>query len=85
MPKHLQQKLVDEHHDRPFAGHFAAKRTIRRLSQYFYWRGMSSDVYRKCSSCMHCASVQGQGRRGKPPLKSIEVGGPFDCVGMDFL
>ena len=34
---------------------------------------------------MQCASVQGQGRRGKPLLKSIEVGGPFECLGMDFL
>ena len=36
-------------------------------------------------SCIQCASVQGQGYRGKPPFKSIEVGGPFECVGMDFL
>ena len=85
VPKHLQQKIIDEHHDSPFAGHFASKRTIKRLSQYFYWQGMSSDVYHKCFSCIQCASVQGQGHRGKPPLKSIEVGGPFECVGMDFL
>lgn len=31
------------------------------------------------------ASVQGQERRVKPPLKSIWVGSPFECIGMDFL
>jgi len=42
-------------------------------------------VYRKCSSCVECASVQGQGNPGRPPLKSIVIGGPFECIGMDFL
>ena len=73
VPKHLQQKLVDDHHDRLFTGHFASKRTIRRLSQYFYWRGMSSDVYHKCSSCIQCASIQGQGHRGSPHLRVLKL------------
>ena len=41
-------------------------------------------MYRKCESCIVCASVQGQGRRAYPPLKSIPVGEPFECIGMDF-
>jgi len=57
----------------------------QRLTHYFYWAGMRADVYRKCSSCVECVSVQGQGNPGRPPLKSIEVGGPFECMGMDFL
>ena len=32
-----------------------------------------------------CASVRGQGNHGRPPLVSISLGGPFDCVGMDFV
>jgi len=41
-------------------------------------------VSKKCTSCVTCASVQGQGRKTKPPLKSIAVGGPFEVIGMDF-
>ena len=85
VPSHLQQRVIEEHHESLFAGHFAAKRMIKRLSQYFFWTGLRGDVYRKCSSCVECASVQGQGTRGRPPLKSIAVGGPFECIGMDFL
>ena len=29
--------------------------------------------------------MQGQGNPGRPPLKTIEVGGPFECIRMDFL
>ena len=32
-----------------------------------------------------CASVQGQSFRSTPALVSIPVGGPFKCVGMDFV
>ena len=40
---------------------------------------------RKCESCVDCASVQGQGVKGTPPLVSIPIGGPFECIGMDFV
>ena len=85
VPKHLRERILTEHHDTPYAGHFAVKRMNKRLSQYFYWPGMRADVHRKCLACVECASVQGQGNLGRPPLKSIEVGGPFECIGMDFL
>jgi len=74
VPSHLRQKLLEEHHDLPFAGHFAAKKMVQRIKQFYYWSGLRSDVYKKCSSCVTFASVRGQGNRGKPPLVSIPVG-----------
>ena len=71
-------------HESVFSEHFAAKKLIAKLRLMYYWQGMRADVYRKCESCIVCASVQGQGRRGYTPLKSIPVGGPFECIGMDF-
>ena len=44
---------------------------------------MSGDILKKCETCVNCASVQGQSFRGTPPLVSIPVGAPFECVGMD--
>ena len=29
VPSHLRQKLLDEHHDMPFAGHFAEKKMVK--------------------------------------------------------
>ena len=85
VPEHLKQEILDDHHDSPFAGHFAAKKMARRISQYFFWRVFKADVYKKCASCIPCASVKGQGQKGKPPLVSIPVGGAFDCISMDFV
>ena len=81
----MRERILDEHHDSCFAGHLAAKKMKQRVSQYFYWDGMNAQVHKKCASCVVCASVKGQGFRGKPPLVSIPVGGVFECVGMDFV
>ena len=67
VPSHLRKKVINEHHDSVFAGHFAAKRTAHRINQFFYWSGPKGQVYKKCESCVTCASVKGQGHRGRPP------------------
>ena len=45
---------------------------------------MSSMIFKKCESCLVCATTQGQERRQNPELHSIPVGEPFACIGMDF-
>jgi len=85
VPVHLHQKIVDEHHDESFAGHFSVKKMSKKIGRYFYWKGMNADVVKKCESCVSCASVQGCGFVGKPLLVSVPVGGPFECLGMDFV
>ena len=82
MPEHLKQEILTEHHDAPFAGHFGAKKMAQQISKYFFWNGLKADVYKKCVSC---ASVKGQGKKKRPPLVSIPVGGLFDCIGMDIV
>ena len=44
---------------------------------------MKGNVYQVCKSCVTCLSTQGHERRSKPPLKCIDVGELFECIGMD--
>ena len=84
VPEQLRDKVVSENHDALFSGHFSAKKMLQKLKQYFYWPGMSSMIFKKCESCLLCATTQGQERRQNPELHSIPVGEPFACIGMDF-
>ena len=84
VPQHLRQQVLDENHDTVFSGHFSARKLKKKVDLLYYWPGMMGDVYTKCARCVVCASVQGQGRRSRPPLKNIPVSGPFEIVGMDF-
>lgn len=85
VPSHLREKVINKHHHSVFAGHFAAKKTAQRINRYYYCSGMKSKVYKKCESCVTCASVRGQRHRVRPLLVSIPVGGVFECVGIDFI
>ena len=55
------------------------------LAQRYWWDGMYKDVHAYCQSCLTCASYQGTGRRVRPPLMPIPVGGPFYRVGIDIM
>ena len=46
---------------------------------------MCCDVHAHCRSCIMCASYQGTGRRVKPQLPSIPLGGLFHRVGVDVM
>ncbi len=78
----LRQKLLEEMHGGTFAGHFAVKGLYEKLCRGYWWRGMYADAFRFCKGCLTCA---GGGRRNKPPLMSIPVGGPFERVGVDLM
>ena len=85
VPKCLKQTLMKEHHDGKFAGHFAERKIYTTMRTRYWWKGMKSDVAKFCKSCLVCASRKGTGRKQRPPLQSIPVGGPFEMVGVDVL
>ena len=55
------------------------------LAQRYWWDGMYKDVHAYCRSCLTCASYRGTGRRVRPQLMPILVGGPFYRVGVDIM
>ena len=84
VPEKLRNQVLEEGHDATYAGHFAPKKLYKRVSQNYYWPRMRGDIYTKYQLCVTCASAQGHKRRHTPPLQSIPVGEPFECLGMDF-
>ncbi len=85
VPQAARQKLLEETHSGGFSGHFAARGLYGTLVKRYWWNGMFSDVFRFCKGCLTCAAYRGGGRRSKPPLRSIPVGGPFERVGVDLM
>ena len=85
VPREMRELLMQEAHAGVFAGHFSSNSVYNKLARYYWWDGMYRDVHAHCRSCLTCASYQGTGRRVKPQLMSIPVGGPFHRVGVDIM
>ena len=85
VPQCLRETLLKEYHVGKFAGHFAERKIYATMSRRYWWKGMRADVRRFCRRCLVCASRKGTGRKKRPPLQSVAVGGPFEMVGVDVL
>ena len=70
-------------HNHPTGGHFGKDAVFRKISERYYWKGMSKDIeeyVKKCDSCQR----RGQ-KGGKGELYPIKVGKPFERIGIDFV
>ncbi|XP_063813536.1 uncharacterized protein LOC135053191, partial [Pseudophryne corroboree] len=84
VPRSFREQLMSVAHEIPLAGHLGRDRTLRRLTQNFFWPGVSDDVRTYCKSCDVCQ------RLGRPsaraPLRSLPiVGEPFQRVAVDIV
>ena len=85
MPRHLREKLMEDMHGGPLAGHFSTNRLYNTLIRTWWWEGMYKDVDYHCKSCPECAIVTAAGRPGRPPLKPIPVNRAFQIFGVDIM
>ena len=61
----------------------AERKIYATISTRYWWKGMRAEVRYFCRSCLVCASRKETGKKRRPPLQSVPVGGPFEMVGVD--
>ena len=54
LPTKLRKAAWETAHSSPISGHLGVKRTRQKLSQSFFWPGMSRDVTSWCKTCGIC-------------------------------
>ena len=81
VPSCLRSILLKESHN----GNFAEQKIYATLRERYWWRGMWNNVRCYCQSFLVCVPRKGPGRRQRPKLQPIPVGGPFHTVGVDVL
>lgn len=82
----MRDEVLSACHDEPTSGHLGYSRTLARVSEAYYWPGLSASVKQYVKSCRECQ------RRKSPPSKPAGLlqpidppHKPFDQVGMDIL
>src|SRR5947199_10744166 len=70
-------------HNHETGGHFGVDTTYNKIADRYYWKGMYDDIKGYVKSCDTC---QRRGQKGeKSYLNPIEVGEPFERIGIDFV
>lgn len=69
----LKQTLMFEAHDPPSAGHRGFAKTLARLSQFYVWKGMATDVQRYCSACPICIAQKGSTQSPLGKLQPLPI------------
>ena len=73
VPHQLKNRIMQLHHDSPFAGHRAAETTFQSVSLRYYWNFMLSEIKAYCRSCEACQKYNYSVLHNRAPMKSIVV------------
>ena len=84
VPENRRKTLFDEVHSGTFSAHQKTAKIHSILSKHYWWPRMRRDIEQWCRTCTVCLERRA-GPPTVPPLTSIPVEGPFDCIGMDIL
>ena len=83
VPRSLREDILFSIHDDVFGCHMGVAKTIDKLRERFYFKNMESFVRSYIKSCKSCLTRKKPREKPTGFLKPIEVGKPFDMVGID--
>ncbi|XP_040288719.1 uncharacterized protein LOC121001621, partial [Bufo bufo] len=86
VPRKYRQELLRIGHDVPLAGHLGIRKTGYRITQNFFWPGVSDDVRAYCQTCEVCQRIGKKGDHPKAKLVSMPIiEEPFTRVAVDII
>ena len=85
IPSQIRAQVLSVAHEGAISGHFAVKRTIAKVREYFYWPRLMTDVESYCKSCIVCQRRKPNPTRPHHPLQQDGVGEPLQKVTVDIL
>ena len=84
VPQAMRKALVIRYHD--LGSHFGVEKTVKRMSEYYYFTGMKRYVGVHIRNCFECLLAKRKTGKVEGGLHPIPPGRrPFDIVNMDHL
>lgn len=85
VPQPLRNRVLRENHDAPTAGHLGIAKTIARISQNYYWPGMSSEISRYVRNCVSCQEYKISQSKIVGKMGTCNASQPWEYVSMDIV
>jgi hypothetical protein len=80
----VREHIVSEAHS--LLAHLGAAKTVTYLKDHCWWKSMTDDVVKFCSSCETCARSKPNNQKPYGLLNPLEVPtSPWKMIGIDFI
>eukprot|EP00253_Pinus_taeda_P017239 PITA_17239 len=82
----IKEKILDENHRSPYAGHPSYQKLITSLRKEYYWPGMKKDVVEYLARCLECQQVKAEHQHPAGLLQPIPIPEwKWETITMDFI
>ncbi|MGQ3348719.1 reverse transcriptase domain-containing protein, partial [Bosea sp. (in: a-proteobacteria)] len=79
-------RILNDHHDSPWAGHPGRDRTLDLVERHFWWPTLRADVERYVAHCDKCQRSKPRGGRVPGTLQPLPIpNDPWESVTVDFV
>ncbi|MGQ3285828.1 RNase H-like domain-containing protein [Bosea sp. (in: a-proteobacteria)] len=79
-------RILNDHHDSPWAGHPGRDRTLDLVERHFWWPTLRADVERYVAHCDKCQRSKPRGGRVPGTLQPLPIPhDPWESVTVDFV
>ena len=86
VPLSQRKQIINQCHDIPTSGHFGFYKTLKKITENFYWPKIRTDVFKYVRNCDICHS---QKMPNSTPMGLMgserKISMPFQCIFIDFL
>lgn len=83
--KPLREKVLNENHSEPTAGHLGTRKTVARIGKNYYWPGMSRDISKFISKCKVCLEYKVPQIKPAGYMHTLHPEHPWEVVCIDFV
>jgi hypothetical protein len=73
VPSSQRQRILEEHHDVPTAGHLGVERTLEMLQRLYWWKGIRQSVKEYVKTCPKCQMFKTENQAPKGLRQAIPV------------
>jgi hypothetical protein len=86
VPKELQNKVMELHHDEATSGHLGTAKTLDLIQRHFWWPNMKESVQEYCKTCDSCQKNKSSRQKPFGLLSPLDVPDTrWETVTMDFI
>lgn len=85
VPTEERNRVLEESHDLPTAGHLGVAKTLSRLARHYYWPGMLRDATKYVRSCDSCQRHKAQQLPPPGVMHATNVENPWEMVSVDIV